>query len=121
MNDTSSTAPATRATVKAGWDARQANDLSHTLGLTEHLAKPLYMLSAGSRRKVGLVAAAASSADLILLDQPFAALDAASCQQLIRLLVQAARQSRSAWVVADYEVPPGWPAGQSDRRIELGG
>ena len=75
--------------------------------LTPHLEKPQYMLSAGSRRKVGLTAAFASGAALTLLDQPFAALDAPSARLLKEVLQEMAIHPRRACVIADYEAPEG--------------
>ncbi|MBK7617252.1 MAG: ATP-binding cassette domain-containing protein [Burkholderiales bacterium] len=90
-----------------GWHAGVEAALVQAFGLAEHMAKPLYMLSAGSRRKVGLVAAAASGAQLTLIDSPFAALDARSCRVLEQLLAEAAMGTERAWVVADYALPAG--------------
>lgn len=91
----------------AGWQAGLEVALVQAFGLAEHLAKPLYMLSTGSRRKVGLVAAAASGAQLTLIDSPFAALDARSCRVLEQLLAEAALDTDRAWVMADYVLPAG--------------
>lgn len=88
-----------------GWRADIAAELVEGFGLAEHLAKPMYMLSTGSRRKVGLVAAAASCAPLTLVDMPYAALDAPSSRRLTRLLAEAAAQATRAWVIADHERP----------------
>ena len=87
------------------WDHTATPQLGLALGLADHLHKPFYMLSAGSRRKVGLLAAAASGAQLTLLDTPFAALDAPSCRVLTRLLTDASQGRSRAWVVADCERP----------------
>ena len=89
------------------WQAATADALAQALGLSEHLPKPFYMHSAGSRRKVGLVAAAACGADLVLLDTPYAALDLRSCRLLDEVLADAADSQTQAWVVADYARPGG--------------
>lgn len=77
------------------------------LSLEPHLDKALYMMSSGTRRKVLMAAAMASMAAVTLLDQPFMALDRPSSHYLLQVLANAARQSARAWVVADYEAPPG--------------
>ncbi|MCY1378594.1 hypothetical protein D9M69_662440 [compost metagenome] len=77
--------------------------------LQPHLDKPLYMLSAGSRRKVWLCAAFAAGTALTLIDQPFAALDAPSIRFLLELLQDAADHPSRAWVLADYLAPEGVP------------
>lgn len=77
--------------------------------LQPHLDKPLYMLSAGSKRKVWLSAAFAAGTALTLIDQPFAALDAPSIRFLLELLQEAAGHPSRAWVLADYQPPEGVP------------
>ena len=91
----------------AGWnpDALQVHIAG--LSLSPHLDKALYMMSSGTRRKVLIAAALAASAPLTLLDQPFMALDRPSIDYLLDLLAEASRHSSRAWVVADYEAPPG--------------
>ncbi len=79
------------------------------LSLGEHLHKPLYMLSTGSRRKVWLAAALASRAALCLVDEPFAALDRGSIAFVVHTLNAAHPQlvaEHRAWVLADYAPHP---------------
>jgi len=102
------------------WDEGVLAALVAGFALDAHMAKPLFMLSAGTRRKVGLVAAAAAQAELTLLDLPYAALDAASGRFLTRLLSDVARDTRRAWVVADYTLPQGLQQTPLSTRIELG-
>lgn len=83
--------------------------LTEGFGLQEHLNKPLYMLSTGSKRKVWLSAAFAAGASLTLIDHPFAALDAPSIRFLKELLREAAEHSTRAWLLADHSLPEGVP------------
>jgi ABC-type multidrug transport system ATPase subunit len=102
-------------TVQACWDALRTRwpnwnesllqDLAQELDMQQHVDKRLNMLSAGSRRKVMVLAALASGATVTLLDQPFAALDLASIRILHEFLHEAAEHPTRAWIVADYEVP----------------
>ena len=71
--------------------------------LAPHLDKPMYMLSTGSKRKVGLAAALASGRPLTLLDEPVGALDAASARCLWRTLTDIAAQADRAIVIASSE------------------
>jgi ABC-type multidrug transport system ATPase subunit len=87
------------------WQDDLQHDLTDALGMTPHLDKRLNMLSAGSRRKVTLIAALASGATVTLLDQPFAALDTVSIQLVLDFLHEASDHTQRAWIVADYEVP----------------
>lgn len=102
------------------WQPALASALSEAFSVAEHLPKPFYMLSAGSRRKVGLLAAAASGADLVLLDTPYAALDMRSCRLLDELLGEAAESSQQIWVVADYALPTGLSGLELAGRVDLG-
>ena len=104
----------------AGWNGELASALAEAFALGPHLAKPMYMLSAGSRRKVGLVAAAASGAPITLLDTPFAALDPGSARVLAQLLEEAAEDTARAWVVADHEIPAALQGVALAGVIELG-
>ena len=87
------------------WHEDLQRDLTNALGMTPHLDKRLNMSSAGSRRKVTLIAALASGATVTLLDQPFAALDTVSVQLVLDFLHEASEHTQRAWIVADYEVP----------------
>ena len=87
------------------------------LALAPHLDKTLTMMSTGTRRKVLIAATLAAEAPVTLLDQPFKALDRPSIDYLLAVLAQARRPPARAWVVADYEPPPGIDL---TRLIELG-
>jgi ABC-type multidrug transport system ATPase subunit len=93
----------------AGFDAALANELAAGLGLEPHLSKQLFMLSTGSKRKVWLAAAFASGAYLLLLDEPFAALDAPSIAFIKQLLQDSSAHPGRAVVIADYEAPDAVP------------
>ena len=77
-------------------------DLLVELGLEPHLDKPLYQLSTGSRRKVFLAATLAQDLPVMLLDQPFVALDQPSIDALIDRFRAWTPQSARLLVVADY-------------------
>ena len=85
------------------WNAQLQLDLIVALDLRPHLGKTLSMLSTGSRRKVALVALLASGAKVTCLDQPYAALDAASAGVIRDFLADMAGHASRTWVVADYE------------------
>lgn len=87
------------------FDAHEWHALAAHLQLTEHLDKAMYMLSTGSQRKVNWITGLASGADVLLMDEPFAAIDLASIQKLQALLADWHRQKNSAWVLADYQAP----------------
>jgi energy-coupling factor transporter ATP-binding protein EcfA2 len=85
------------------WNTVLQQDLIAALDLTRHLGKGLFMLSAGSRRKVALLGLLSSGAAVTCLDQPYAALDMASIKVLRSFLHDMAEHASRTWVVADYE------------------
>ena len=92
------------ASLRAGdarFDEALWRDCVEGFSLTPHLDKPMYMLSTGSKRKVWLAAALASSRPLLLLDEPTGGLDAASIRCLWRTLAEVS-QGRAV-VVASGE------------------
>lgn len=93
------------------WDA--AALAAHTEGFTlhEHLDKPFYALSTGSKRKVLMAGALASGAPLTLIDEPVGGLDKPSVAYLVRALAQVAGQPGRLVVVAHFEALPGVPWG----------
>ncbi|WP_332738828.1 ABC transporter ATP-binding protein [Hydrogenophaga sp.] len=88
-----------------GFDLGSAQDLARGFALDPHIDKPMYMLSAGSKRKVWLSAAFAAGTALTLIDEPFAALDMSSIRFLNALLQEASQHTDRAWVLADHTPP----------------
>ena len=86
---------------------------AHVAGfsLDEHLDKPFYALSTGSKRKVLLAGALASGAALTLIDEPVGGLDKPSVAYLGQALARAACEPQRVVVVAHYEALPGVPWG----------
>ncbi len=91
------------------WNEEVLSDLADALNMNEHREKQLHMLSAGSRRKVMVIAALASGATVTLLDQPFAALDFGSIRIIQEFLHEASEHPSRAWIVADYTAPTAVP------------
>ena len=87
------------------FDQNMARDIAVSLGLESHLAKPMYMLSTGSKRKVWIAAGFASRAQLTLIDEPYAALDGPSSRMLTELFIEASQHKTRAWLIADYQLP----------------
>jgi len=94
--------------VSAG-SHKRLPELMAGLSLQPHLAKPLYQLSTGSRRKVFIAATLAQPGRLALLDQPFTALDAPSISFLLAHFKSLASSGDRVLLVADYLPPEGVP------------
>lgn len=93
------------------WDSASLAVHTEGFSLGEHLDKPLYALSTGSKRKVLMAGALASGAPLTLLDEPVAGLDKPSMQYLALALASVAAQPGRLVVVAHYEALAGAPWG----------
>jgi ABC-type taurine transport system ATPase subunit len=89
------------------FNVKLASELARGFALEPHIEKPMYMLSAGSKRKVWLCAAFAAGTRLTLIDEPFAALDMPSIRFVRSLLEEAVHQPDRAWVLADHTAPEG--------------
>ncbi len=75
-----------------------AAELLTQLGLQDSLYVPVHSLSGGMKRRVAIARALLSSAELLLLDEPFTGLDARSKEQAM-VLVQTYRQGRTIVMV----------------------
>lgn len=87
----------------AGFDKAEWQRLVEAFSLVPHLEKQMFMLSTGSRRKVGLAAALASGRPVVLLDDPVGALDARSIHGLWQAIERRVAQPGRAVVVASSE------------------
>lgn len=75
------------------------------VGLLDVEMSPIHTLSGGMKQKLALCTALATEAEMLILDEPFANLDPASCSSLASLLEQLNRQGMTLLVV-DHR--PGW-------------
>ena len=92
------------ATRYPGFDAAKLPALMTGLSLTPHQDKPLYMLSAGSKRKVWIAAGLVCGAAVTLIDDVYAALDMGSIEFLTEQFIRVAQQTDRACIVTHYDL-----------------
>jgi ABC-type multidrug transport system ATPase subunit len=85
------------------FDEAQAQQHLQGFGLLPFADRRIATLSAGTQRKAWLVAAFAAGTSVVLIDEPFNALDDASSRRLRDRLGDAARQREQVWLVASHE------------------
>jgi manganese/zinc/iron transport system ATP- binding protein len=71
----------------------------HRVGLSHCAQAPIGQLSGGQQQRVFLARALCSGAELFVLDEPFAGIDARSAQELHQLLAELCHEGRTALVV----------------------
>ncbi len=84
---------------------RQAAELGQRMGLgVDDLAKYPHELSGGMQSRVSLARALAPHPDLLLLDEPFSALDVGLKAELYRLLLEQVRRYRTAVLMITHDL-----------------
>ncbi|MDR3589416.1 MAG: ABC transporter ATP-binding protein [Negativicutes bacterium] len=96
---------------KAGRDTR-AEELIHTVGLPEnYLAKRPQQLSGGQQQRVGVARALAADPEVILMDEPFGALDPITRQQLQEVILDLQRKIRKTIVFVTHDIQEAFKLG----------
>jgi energy-coupling factor transport system ATP-binding protein len=77
----------------------RARELLCQVGLEEVASNRIHTLSGGMKQKLALCTALATGAEMLILDEPFANLDPASCESLAALLRQMNAQGMTLLIV----------------------
>ena len=80
-------------------DRRYAAEALERVGMTRFAKRHIRQLSGGQQRRVFLARALCQGAELLLLDEPFAGVDAATEQTIFALIDQMADEGRSLLIV----------------------
>jgi len=90
-----------------GWPSRKdrsaARDALQQVGMSEFATRHIRQLSGGQQRRVFLARALCQDADLLLLDEPFAGVDAAS-EQAIFTLIDDIRETGKTVLVVNHDL-----------------
>jgi ABC-type multidrug transport system ATPase subunit len=94
---------------------KQVSDLADSLEARQLLAEPMAALSKGSLQKVVAIQCLLGSPRVLVLDEPFASLDARARQTLWRLMAMRAHDGAAVMFCDHHD----WSGRQADRRFVL--
>lgn len=84
-------------------DRDRARSLLERLGLGEAVKRPAETLSRGQAQRVAIARALLQAPRLILADEPTASLDDGACERVADLLLEGARESGAALLIATHD------------------
>lgn len=84
------------------WYGKSIPPLVNSFGLTEFLKKPVQKLSGGMKKRLSIVIAMADNPDILILDEPSAALDL-PCKQMIREYLENYTKGGGTVIIATHD------------------
>ena len=82
----------------------RVKDALSTVNLLELERRPIYALSGGQKQRIAIARALAGHPQLIMADEPTAALDSQNGQLIIELLCDLAKQKETTVVIVTHDV-----------------
>ncbi|MBR2374990.1 MAG: ABC transporter ATP-binding protein [Clostridia bacterium] len=97
----------------AGGEPEKIDRVLETLQLTEHKNKRPNQLSGGEKQRVNLARAFLSDSELLLLDEPFAALDTGLKIRLWREFAELWSEKKPTTVLVTHDLEEAWALGHT--------
>lgn len=91
--------------LKKGAPRSISDDILRELGLGDDLFKPVSDMSGGMRRRVAIARALSAEYDILILDEPFTGLDAATRDRTLECILRHSDRKTVLLVTHDPEVP----------------
>ena len=104
----------------AGANEEQAVEMLKKVGLTAHVDKKPSALSGGEKQRVAIARAFLAGADLLLLDEPFSALDLAWRAELLTLFARLWQEQKPTVVFVTHDIEEAWAIGHRVLLIQNG-
>ena len=82
----------------------RAFELLKRVGIEDHVDKRADQLSGGQRQRVGIARALLQDPKILLIDEPTASLDPKTSRQVMRLLIELARENGLAAIINIHDV-----------------
>ena len=104
----------------AGANEEQAVEMLKKVGLTAHADKKPSALSGGEKQRVAIARAFLSGGELLLLDEPFSALDLAWRAELLTLFARLWQEQKPTAVFVTHDIEEAWAIGHRVLLIQNG-
>jgi len=84
-------------------DRNKAIKILESLGLEDKLKQSPYKLSQGEQQRLSIARVLINEPDVILADEPTSALDDKNCDEVIRLLIDKSKASKTALIIVTHD------------------
>lgn len=91
------------ADLNGTWDEARANDLLESVGMSHRKKQHIQHLSGGEKQRVAIARAFMNDPDLILADEPTAALDSNRSDEIVALIAHEVHERNKAAVIVTHD------------------